>query len=177
MGFDFVRVDCAELLLEDVSHRDADHSLACMRSEKSINAIVEAAGETKLFLECFTPNVANFIFSDDVYVVDCSFVLTGGTTEWNKFEKASLNYRVFSNYVPLLGGHDQMPFCNRYGHPFEKALTKDWPFEYIFTDIATEVGYFNPATEPTDEDAAYDASLENPNKRWLGRFPIADLEK
>ncbi len=175
LGFDFVRVDCAEMLLEETSLAMPNNPFACLESEGSVRAILDVSGHTKLFLECFNPEIIRCDFGDNVYITDCSFVKDFGETTWDDFEKRTLKYVNFSNYVPILGGHDQKPFANRFGETFQNNMLEDFNFDYIFTDMATELGFKNSKIMPTSEDAEYDADLYNENQRWKSRVPIEDI--
>lgn len=173
-GVDFVRVDCSILLHEDITKANPDQKLACINAEKSVKAIRDVAGDMPLYHEWFGGPFSPDILNDDPlsYALDCSYVLFGlQPTEW-----------THPKLVPVLGGHDQMPFMNRaklQGFNEIKVYSDavSAPSGIIFSDIATECDYMIPESEmePTEEDKMYDADITNKNRRYLGRRPIKQI--
>ena len=165
MGIDFVRVDCGELLLEDVSKADPTNPLACLNIEASVKALYEVAGGMKLFYECFFPQTAQLLEDlPGAYALDCSYVLTAQQpTEWPNHLKL----------VPLVGGHDQKTVADR-GLDANELLKKMEPFEYGFLDIPTLISWRTyPGHLQGDEE--YDAAMDNPNQRFRARRPIGPI--
>lgn len=173
-GVDGFRVDCGMLLMEDVSKADPSNPLACVNPEKSVKVLREVAGPTTpLYFEWFGPFGLD-AFRDDPYswALDCNYVLTGQqSTHWDD-----------PKLIPLFGGHDQMPLYNkakiqRFNAKQVRANAELAPAGIIFTDPQTETGYMIPENELgiMPDDHLYDASLDNPNKRYLGRRPIGQF--
>lgn len=164
-GIDFARIDCGELLLEDVSKAAPSNPLACLNIEASVKALYEVAGGMKLFYESFFPETAKLMEGlPGAYALDCSFVLTGKQpTSWPNFERL----------VPLIGGHDQKTAADR-GINIEETLERMGSFEYGFLDIPTLIGWKTyPGHLQGDEE--YDADLNNPNQRFRARRPIGPI--
>ncbi len=167
MGVDFVRVDCGQLLLEDVSRARKDDFLACFNPRASVEAVRKVAGGMKLFFEWL--DLASAIMFDDMsgcYALDCSYVITG-----------KLNMRNWSyakNLIPEVGGHDQETLRDR-GMSYKEALKYAEKKEYFFSDMQTILGWeTDPNVLPGDED--YDADAKHPslfsNRRYRARRPI-----
>lgn len=184
LGFDFVRVDCGPMLLEDVSKADPANPMACMRPKESVKAFMSVAYVgLECFFEWFGPNICSRRFFEqygNCYAVDCSYVLTGGYRDLAEYKKYSKMYHD-EYFIPLLGGHDQMPELNRYGLPWETLLREyvkifDGKEGYRFIDLLTMAGYKNDTLAPSSDDKKYDACWENNlNERWKSRVPIAPI--
>ena len=173
--FDFARIDCGMMLLEDVSKAKPGLAgmVSCMNPRKSVEAVRSVAGNMLLFYEWFGPSTPEFspdIFNEDKnsFALDCSYVFNSKqSTSWDH-----------PKLVPLIGGHDQQPFYNAADEQEftpSKVLEnmKKSPCKYVFSDIQSEMGYKIPDAELafTDEDKNYDADPNNLNKRFLGRRP------
>jgi len=164
-GVDFARIDCGELLFEDVSKADPKNPLACLNVKASIEAVASVADGMPLFYECFFPETAKLMEGmPNCYCLDCSYVLTGQQkTEWE----------AYSKLVPLVGGHDQMTAADR-GINITETLEKMETFEYGFLDMQTLIAHkTNP--EILDDDWNYDADLKNPNQRYRARREIKPI--
>lgn len=175
MGVDFARIDCSVLLHEDISKVNKDYPLACINAEKALKAIREVAGDMTLYHEWFGMPFSPDLLNDDPrsYALDCSYVLSGKQpTEWNH-----------PKLVPLLGGHDQMPFLNRAKlqdfDPLEvRQRAMNAPSGILFSDIPTEMGAMIPKDQMafTEEDKARDADPGD-NLRYLGRRQSPEIEE
>ena len=166
MGIDFARVDCAGLLLEDVSKADSSNPLAVYDFGRSVQALRAVNGDMRLFCEWFDPgSAAIFENMPEAYALDCSYVLTGQqNTEWHH-----------RKLVPLIGGHDQMTLSDR-GLRYDDILRKieSSECEYAFSDLQSVTGHHtDPEIKP--EDKLFDADVNNPNQRYRARRPIHDV--